>query len=45
MKLTPKQIAALTDKAYEDGHSAGYMEILSCLDDCIEIVQDFLELE
>ena len=45
MKLTDKQINALTSAAYEEGHSAGYLEVLSYLDDYINMTKEFMSLD
>ena len=43
MTLTDKQVSALTSAAYEEGHSAGYLEVLSYLDDYINMTKAFLD--
>jgi hypothetical protein len=41
-ELSDKQISAITDKAYEDGHGYGMTEVVSYLDDEIDMVKNFL---
>lgn len=41
-ELSDKQILAITDKAYEDGHSYGMTEVVFDLDNEIDMVKKFL---
>ena len=41
-ELSDKQISAITDKAYEDGHSCGMTEVVFDLDNEIDMVKKFL---
>lgn len=40
--ITDKQYNTIFDKAWEDGHASGYSDILSCLDDLLDVVRVFV---
>lgn len=39
----PKILSLVYDRAYEQGHSGGYAEVLSCLQDICSFVYDILD--
>lgn len=40
--LTDKQWTAIFDKAWEDGHSSGYYDVLYYTSDIVDIVKEFI---
>jgi hypothetical protein len=42
-KFTPKQQAILYHKAWQDGHSSGYSEVLMHLQELVDLVDSFNE--
>lgn len=42
-KITDKQFDPLYNKAYEDGHSGGHMEVAGTFQDLLDLIEEFVK--